>query len=69
MAVGVSAGELREMNEEELTTKLRQARRNCSICASSRPPDNNNHRLRIVGGDRAHLHRRERAGSGFRTRR
>ena len=38
MAVGTSAGELRELTNEELTDKLRESKENCSTCASRWPP-------------------------------
>ena len=58
MAVGVSAGELRELNEEELTTKLRQAKEELFNLRfqSATGQLANNHRLRIVRQEIARIY-------------
>ena len=52
MAVGVGAGELRELNDEDLTTKLRQAKEELFNLRfqSATGQLSSNHRLRIGRG-------------------
>jgi large subunit ribosomal protein L29 len=58
MAVGVSAGELRELNDEELTTKLRQAKEELFNLRfqSATGQLANNHRLRTVRQEIARIY-------------
>ncbi len=58
MAVGVSAGELRELSDEDLTTKLRQAKEELFNLRfqSATGQLANNHRLRIVRGEIARIY-------------
>ncbi len=58
MAVGVSAGEFRELNDEELTTKLRQAKEELFNLRfqSATGQLSNNHRLRTVRGEIARIY-------------
>ena len=58
MAVGISTGELRELNEEDLTTKLRQAKEELFNLRfqSATGQLTNNHRLRIVRQEIARIY-------------
>ena len=58
MAVGVSAGELRELGDEELITRLRQAKEELFNLRfqSATGQLANNHRLRIVRGEIARIY-------------
>lgn len=58
MAVGISTGELRELNEEDLTTKLRQAKEELFNLRfqSATGQLTNNHRLRIVRHEIARIY-------------
>ena len=58
MAVGVGAGELRELNDEELTTRLRQAKEELFNLRfqSATGQLSNNHRLRTVRGEIARIY-------------
>lgn len=58
MTVGVSAGELRELSEEDLTTKLRQAKEELFNLRfqSATGQLSNNHRLRTVRGEIARIY-------------
>jgi len=58
MAVGVGAGELRELNDEDLTTKLRQAKEELFNLRfqSATGQLSNNHRLRIVRQEIARIY-------------
>ena len=58
MAVGISTGELRELNEEDLTTKLRQAKEELFNLRfqSATGQLANNHRLRIVRHEIARIY-------------
>ncbi len=58
MAVGVGAGELRELNEEQLTTKLREAKEELFNLRfqSATGQLSNNHRLRTVRREIARIY-------------
>ena len=58
MAVGVGAGELRELNDEDLTTKLRQAKEELFNLRfqSATGQLSNNHRLRVVRAEIARIY-------------
>ena len=58
MAVGVGAGELRELSDEDLTTKLRQAKEELFNLRfqSATGQLSNNHRLRIVRQEIARIY-------------
>ncbi len=58
MAVGVNAGELRELNDEDLTTKLRQAKEELFNLRfqSATGQLANNHRLRTVRQEIARIY-------------
>jgi large subunit ribosomal protein L29 len=58
MAVGVSAGELRELGDEDLITKLRQAKEELFNLRfqSATGQLSNNHRLRTVRGEIARIY-------------
>ena len=58
MAVGISTGELRELNDEDLTTKLRQAKEELFNLRfqSATGQLTNNHRLRIVRQEIARIY-------------
>jgi large subunit ribosomal protein L29 len=58
MAVGISTGELRELNSEELTTKLREAKEELFNLRfqSATGQLSNNHRLRIVRQEIARIY-------------
>ena len=58
MAVDISTGELRELNEEDLTTKLRQAKEELFNLRfqSATGQLTNNHRLRIVRQEIARIY-------------
>jgi large subunit ribosomal protein L29 len=58
MAVGVSAGEFRELTDEELTTRLRQCKEELFNLRfqSATGQLTNNHRLRIVRGEIARIY-------------
>lgn len=58
MAVGISAGELRELNDEDLTTKLRQAKEELFNLRfqSATGQLANNHRLRTVRQEIARIY-------------
>jgi len=58
MTVGVSAGELRELSDEDLITKLRQAKEELFNLRfqSATGQLANNHRLRIVRGEIARIY-------------
>jgi large subunit ribosomal protein L29 len=58
MAVGVSAGELRELTEEELTTKLRESKEELFNLRFQMATGqlNNNRRLRTVRGEIARIY-------------
>jgi large subunit ribosomal protein L29 len=58
MAVGVGAGELRELNDEDLTTRLRQAKEELFNLRfqSATGQLSNNHRLRIVRQEIARIY-------------
>ena len=58
MAVGVNAGELRELNDEDLITKLRQAKEELFNLRfqSATGQLSNNHRLRTVRGEIARIY-------------
>ena len=58
MAVGVGAGELRELSDEDLTTKLRQAKEELFNLRfqSATAQLSNNHRLRIVRQEIARIY-------------
>ncbi len=58
MAVGVSAGELRELDDEDLTTKLRQAKEELFNLRfqSATGQLANNHRLRTVRQEIARIY-------------
>jgi large subunit ribosomal protein L29 len=58
MAVSISAGELRELSDEELTTKLRQAKEELFNLRfqSATGQLANNHRLRTVRGEIARIY-------------
>jgi large subunit ribosomal protein L29 len=58
MAVGVSAGELREISDEELTTRLRQCKEELFNLRfqSATGQLSSNHRLRIVRGEIARIY-------------
>ena len=73
MAVGTSPGELRELTEEELTSRLRESKEELFNLRFQMATGQlaNNRRLRVVRRrDCARVHRaaRTRVGSGFRTR-
>ena len=58
MAVGISTGELRELNEEDLTTKLRQAKEELFNLRfqSATGQLANNRRLRVVRQEIARIY-------------
>ena len=58
MAVGISTGELRELNEEDLTTKLRQAKEELFNLRfqSATGQLSNNRRLRVVRQEIARIY-------------
>jgi large subunit ribosomal protein L29 len=58
MAVGVSTGELRELTDEDLTTKLRQAKEELFNLRfqSATGQLSNNHRLRVVRAEIARIY-------------
>ena len=58
MAVGVGAGELRELSDEDLVTKLRQAKEELFNLRfqSATGQLSNNHRLRIVRQEIARIY-------------
>ena len=58
MTVGISAGELRELSDEDLTTKLRQAKEELFNLRfqSATGQLSNNHRLRTVRGEIARIY-------------
>ena len=58
MVVGVGAGELRELSDEDLTTKLRQAKEELFNLRfqSATGQLSNNHRLRIVRQEIARIY-------------
>jgi len=58
MTVGIGAGELRELNDEDLTTKLRQAKEELFNLRfqSATGQLSNNHRLRIVRQEIARIY-------------
>ena len=58
MAVGIGAGELRELGDEDLITKLRQAKEELFNLRfqSATGQLSNNHRLRVVRGEIARIY-------------
>jgi large subunit ribosomal protein L29 len=58
MAVGIGAGELREMGDEDLITRLRQAKEELFNLRfqSATGQLSNNHRLRTVRGEIARIY-------------
>ena len=58
MAVGIGAGELRELGDEDLITKLRQAKEELFNLRfqSATGQLSNNHRLRVARGEIARIY-------------